>query len=95
MPDLATIHESGLKGFNTDPWHGLLGPAKLPQLIVTKLHAETVKALRDPELNKQIVNQGFEIVAGTLDEFRAHIQSEVKKCAELVKRAGIKVEQQQ
>ena len=94
MPDLPTIHESGLKGFNTDQWYGLLGPAKLPQPIVTKLHAETVKALKDAELNKQILNQGFEIVAGTPDEFRAHIQSEVKKWADLVKRAGIKVEQQ-
>jgi len=93
MPDLPTIHESGLKGFNTDQWYGLLGPAKLPQPIVAKLHAETVKALKDGELNKQILNQGFEIVGGTPDEFRAHIQSEVKKWAELVKRAGIKPEQ--
>ena len=90
MPDLPTIHESGLKGFNTDQWYGLLGPAKLPQPIATRLHDETVKALKDDEARKAILNQGFEIVASTPDQFRAHIQAEVKKWAELVKKAGIK-----
>jgi tripartite-type tricarboxylate transporter receptor subunit TctC len=92
MPDLPTVSESGLKGFDTDQWYGLLGPAKLPQAIATRVHAETVAALKDEDLRKQIINQGFEIVGSTPDQFRAHIQSEVKKWAELVKRAGIKPE---
>jgi tripartite-type tricarboxylate transporter receptor subunit TctC len=90
MPDLPTIHESGLKGFNTDQWYGLLGPAKMPQPIVNRLHEQTAKALNDAEVRKAILNQGFEIVASTPDQFRAHIQAEVKKWAELVKKAGIK-----
>jgi tripartite-type tricarboxylate transporter receptor subunit TctC len=92
MPDLPTISESGLKGFDTDQWYGLLGPAKLPQPIVTKLHTETVAALKDEDLRKQIISQGFEIVGSTPEQFRAFIQSEVKKWAELVKKAGIKAE---
>ncbi|HEV7803155.1 MAG TPA: tripartite tricarboxylate transporter substrate binding protein [Burkholderiales bacterium] len=92
MPDLPTISESGLKGFDTDQWYGLLGPAKLPQPIVTKLHTETVAALKDEDLRKQVINQGFEIVGSTPEQFRAFIQSEVKKWAELVKKAGIKAE---
>lgn len=92
MPDLPTVAESGLKGFDTDQWYGLLGPAKLPQAIATKLHTETAAALKDDDLRKQIINQGFEIVASTPDQFRAHIQNEVKKWAELVKKAGIKAE---
>ena len=90
MPDLPTIHESGLKGFNTDQWYGLLGPAKMPQPIVKRLHEETVKALKADDVRKAMLNQGFEIVGSTPDQFRAHIQAEVKKWSELVKKAGIK-----
>jgi tripartite-type tricarboxylate transporter receptor subunit TctC len=92
MPDLPTVSESGLKGFDTDQWYGLLGPAKLSHAIATKLHAETAAALKDDDLRKQIINQGFEIVASTPEQFRAHIQSEVKKWAELVRKAGIKAD---
>ena len=92
MPDLPTVSESGLKGFDTDQWYGLLGPAKLPPAIATKLHSETAAALKDEELRKLIINQGFEIVASTPDQFRTHIQNEVKKWSELVKARGIKPE---
>ena len=90
MPDLPTVSESGLSGFNTDQWYGLLGPAKLPAAIATKLHAETATSLKDEDLRKALINQGFEIVASSPDQFRTHIQNEVRKWAELVKKAGVK-----
>ena len=90
MPELPTVSESGLSGFNTDQWYGLLGPARLPAAIATKLHAETATSLKDEDLRKALINQGFEIVASSPDQFRAHIQSEVRKWAELVKKAGVK-----
>ena len=90
MPDLPTIAEAGLTGFNTDQWYGLLGPAKLPQPIVTKLHKEIAASLQNKPVRDQIIAQGFEIVGSTPDQFRAHIQAEVAKWAELVKKAGIK-----
>jgi tripartite-type tricarboxylate transporter receptor subunit TctC len=89
MPDLPTIAESGVPGYEASTWYGLLLPARTPASIVDRLHAETVKALAVPELRERLVGQGFEPVGGTPAEFAAYIKSEIVKWGKVIKAAGI------
>ena len=89
MPELPTIAESGVPGYEASTWYGLLLPARTPAPIVGRLHAETVKALAVPELRERLVGQGFEPVGGTPAGFAAYIQSEIVKWGKVIKAAGI------
>jgi tripartite-type tricarboxylate transporter receptor subunit TctC len=89
MPDLATIAEQGLPGFEVGNWAGLLGPAGLPLDIVTKLHSEIVAALKTPDMQQRIGTLGFDLIASTPAEFGADIQHDVTRWSEVVKKAGV------
>jgi tripartite-type tricarboxylate transporter receptor subunit TctC len=89
-PELPTMAESGLPGFEVTPWYGLVAPSGTPADVVRKLHAETVKALRSPELKELFAAQGVEIVGGSPDEFRSYIQAEMIKWDKVIKAAGIR-----
>jgi tripartite-type tricarboxylate transporter receptor subunit TctC len=89
MPDLPTVAESGVPGYEAATWYGLLLPARMPAPIVDRLHAETVKALAVPELRERLVGQGFEPVGSTPAEFAAYIKSEIVKWGKVIKAAGI------
>ena len=91
MPDLPTIAESGVKGYEASTWYGLLAPARTPQAIVTRLHGNTVKILAGPTRQRLEV-QGFEPEGGTPAEFTAYIKSEIIKWAKVIKDAGIPAE---
>ncbi len=92
-PDIPTIAEQGMPGYEVVQWFGLLAPAGTPRDIVAKLHAGAVRALEDPEMKKRFVEDGMEAAAsGSPAEFGALIRSEVKKWAKVVKDAGIKPE---
>lgn len=91
MPELPTIAESGIKGYEASTWYGLLAPARTPQAIVTRLHADTVKILAGPTRQRLEV-QGFEPEGGTPAEFAAYIKSEITKWAKVIKDAGIPAE---
>ena len=91
MPDLPTIAESGVKGYEASTWYGLLAPARTPQAIVTRLHGDTVKILAGPTRQRLEV-QGFEPEGGTPAEFTAYIKSEIIKWAKVIKEAGIPAE---
>ena len=91
MPDLPTIAESGVKGYEASTWYGLLAPARTPQAIVTRLHGDTVKILAGPTRQRLEV-QGFEPEGGTPAEFTAYIKSEIIKWAKVIKDAGIPAE---
>lgn len=91
MPELPTIAESGVKGYDASTWYGLLAPARTPQAIVTRLHGDTVKILAGPT-RQRLEAQGFEPDGGTPAEFAAYIKSEIIKWAKVIKDAGIPAE---
>ena len=91
MPDLPTIAESGVKGYEAATWYGLLAPARTPPAIITRLHGDTVKILAGPTRQRLEV-QGFEPEGGTPAEFAAYIKTEIVKWAKVIKDAGIPAE---
>lgn len=90
LPDLPTIAESGYPGFETRTWYGLFGPAGMPAAIVRKLHADTEKVLRIPEIANNLIAQGWDIAVSPPDQFSVVLQSEFDRWSAVVKRAGIK-----
>ena len=92
LPDVPTIAESGLPGFDAPAWNGVLVPARTPQSVVTKLHAELVKDLRLPDVLERIGALGFEPVGSTPQEFGEFLRSELAKWAKVAKELGAKAE---
>ena len=92
VPELPTLAESGFPGYEAVPWFGLMAPARTPQAIIEKLHAETVKALAFPDARAALVNQGLDVIGGTPAEFAAVIRTETPYWAKVIKEAGIKAE---
>lgn len=89
-PDLPTLSEAGLPGFDTSVWTGLLAPIGTPQSIVDRLNAAINEALRSPEVREALHKQGIEPLGGTQDEFGQMIAAEIKKWAEVAAAAGLK-----
>ncbi len=89
VPDLPTVAEGGLPGFDTNQWYALLGPAKLPTPIVKRLHDETLRAMNVPDVRARLDQQGFEIEGSTPEACREYIRSELAKWAKLVVAAGL------
>jgi|SRR5687768_13578090 tripartite-type tricarboxylate transporter receptor subunit TctC len=92
LPQLPTIAEAGLPGYNASGWYGLLAPAATPKPVIARLHAEAVKALRMPDMVERLAGQGAEPIGNSPEEFTAFIRSEIDKWANLVKVANMKVE---
>jgi tripartite-type tricarboxylate transporter receptor subunit TctC len=92
LPDVPTLDELGLTGFDAVGWNGVLAPAGTPRDIVGRLNAEVVRILRLPEVRDQLTAQGADIVGNSPEEFAAWIRVEVKKWAEVVRVSGAKVD---
>jgi tripartite-type tricarboxylate transporter receptor subunit TctC len=90
LPDTPTIAESGYPGFETRTWYGLFGPAGMPADVVRKLHADTDKVMRMPEVANNLIAQGWDIAVSPPDQFAKVLQSEMDRWSAVVKRAGIK-----
>jgi tripartite-type tricarboxylate transporter receptor subunit TctC len=92
LPDIATIDELGIKGFDATTWHGLVAQAGTPQPIIETLHRATVEALNDPGVRHSLDELGVDIVGDTPDQFGAYIKSEIPKWAAVIKASGAKLE---
>src|SRR5437868_5697188 len=92
LPDVPTLDESGLKGYQIVGWNGLFLPAGTPPAIVDKLHAEVAKALAASDVKERLAAMGFQGVGDTPQHFAAFVQAEIAKWAKVVKDANIKVE---
>jgi len=92
MPDLPSIAEAGVPGYDAGAWFGLLAPAGTPKAVVEKLSAETARILKLPEVSKRISELGAEPVGGTPEQFAAFIKSEIDKWAKVIKDANVELQ---
>ena len=92
LPEMPTLDESGLKGYEIVGWNGLFVPAGTPPAIVNKLHAAVVKALALPDVRERLTTMGADGIGNTPQQFTAFIKAEIVKWAKVVKDAGIKIE---
>lgn len=91
-PDIPTIAEAGVPGYDSGAWFGLLAPAGTPKDIVSKLSVETARILKMPDVNKRISELGGEPVGSTPEEFAALIKSEIAKWAKVIKEANVELQ---
>ena len=91
-PDVPTVAESGVKGFNVSNWQGVLAPAKTPAALVKKLNADILASLKLPGMTEALAVQGLEPAGGTPEEFGALIKTEIAKYTQVVKAAKITVD---
>ncbi|HEV2008802.1 MAG TPA: tripartite tricarboxylate transporter substrate binding protein [Burkholderiales bacterium] len=92
MPNIPTIAESGLPGFDANNWYGLLAPAKTPRPIIMRLNSEVTKVLAMPDVKEFLFNQGLDPAPGTPEQFGAYIKSEIAKWAKVVKDSGARAD---
>jgi tripartite-type tricarboxylate transporter receptor subunit TctC len=89
MPDLPTMDEAGVKGFDVTSWQGYLGPANMPKEIVVKLNAEIRKIVERPDIQKELAGRGMEAFSGTPEEFDAFLKEQLVVWEKLITNAGI------
>jgi len=92
LPDIPTIAEAGVPGYEAVQWSGLLAPAATPQHLIVRLHREVTTILRAPEIRNRLAADSAEVVAGTPEQFAEFIKAELVKWAAVVKAAGISAE---
>ena len=91
-PDIPTIAEAGVPGYEVVQWFGVLAPANTPRDIIAKLHAGIVRAVQDPAIRERFISDGAETVGSTPEAFAAVIRADLSKWSKVIKEAGIKAE---
>jgi tripartite-type tricarboxylate transporter receptor subunit TctC len=89
LPELPTIAESGLAGYETDNWYGIVVPARTPRPVVDRLNKEFARALNMQDVKDALLRQGLEAAPGTPDAFGAYIKSEYRKWGKLIAQLGM------
>jgi len=92
FPDLPTIAEAGVKGYEATQWYGVLAPANTPTPVVAKLHAAIVKALQGADVKERLASEAGEPVGNSPEEFHAFIQKEIARWAPVIKASGARPE---
>jgi tripartite-type tricarboxylate transporter receptor subunit TctC len=92
MPDVPTLEEAGVTGYEVAGWYGVLGPARIPKKIVARLNEEIALMMRDPTMRETLTRAGADPLSSTPEEFRRIIAEDIGKWAKVVKAAGVKVQ---
>ena len=90
-PELPTVAEAGVPGYEVDQWYGIVTAAKVPRTIVDKLSAAIADAVNSPEIRQRLTSDGSTPVGSKPDEFSAHIKTEIAKWRKLVKEARLQL----
>jgi tripartite-type tricarboxylate transporter receptor subunit TctC len=91
LPDVPTVAEAALKGYEATNWYGYVVPAATPRPIIERLHQATVTVLDMPDIRKALLDQGIEAAPSSPEQFAAYIKAETGKWTKVIKAAGIKV----
>lgn len=91
-PDIPTFAESGVPGYEHEPWNGMFGPAGMPKAVLARVNAEVVRVLHAPEAKKVLEGDGADIVGSTPEQFSVVLKAEIAKWTKVAKAAGIKAE---
>ena len=91
-PEIPTVAESGLPGYEATAWQGVLAPAGTPRDIIVKLNTEIVRVINLPEVRKQLADQGYEPAGTSPEQFAEYIKTEIAKWTRVIKYAGLKAE---
>jgi len=89
-PDIPTVAEAGVPGYEASPWYGLMVPARTPMEIISRLHTESVKALNRPDVKERFGTTDFQLIGAGPEQFGTHIRSEIAKWGKIVKATGLR-----
>ncbi|MFZ2386626.1 MAG: tripartite tricarboxylate transporter substrate-binding protein, partial [Polaromonas sp.] len=92
FPDVPTLAESGMPGFEVGAWQGVMVPANTPKPIIQRLNAEVMKALQTPEVRQKLALQGAEPLGSTPEAYGVYVQNELTRWANVVKQTGVTLE---
>jgi tripartite-type tricarboxylate transporter receptor subunit TctC len=92
IPELPTISEAGVPGFEVTTWSGVVVPAGVPKALIARLNAEINKALASPMAREKLAGSGYELVGGTPEQFTELVRRETAKWADVIKRTGAKLD---
>ncbi len=92
MPELPTVAEAGLKGYESSQWYGVLAPAGTPEDILNALNAHVVKIMQTADMQQRLHDDGIVPVGNTRREFAAYIKAELVKWADVIKRSGARID---
>jgi tripartite-type tricarboxylate transporter receptor subunit TctC len=92
LPDVPTVSEAGVPGFDVTAWYAMFVPAKTPEPVIRKMHLDTVTALSDPDTKAKLEQVGVGVIGSSPEELRAHLAAEMAKWGTIIAEAGIKVE---
>jgi tripartite-type tricarboxylate transporter receptor subunit TctC len=88
LPNIPTVSESGVPGYDVTSWYGVFGPVGLPPVIVTKLHAEIGTVLKAPDLSERLAALGAQAAPTTPEDFGRIVREEIKRWADVVRVSG-------
>ncbi|MEI8035412.1 MAG: tripartite tricarboxylate transporter substrate binding protein [Betaproteobacteria bacterium] len=92
MPELPTVAESGIKGYESSQWYGLLAPVNSPTEIMNLLNAQVSKILQQPDIHERLIKDGLIPMGGSREQFTHHLKSETIKWAKVIKQSGARVD---
>ena len=92
-PDIPTVAEAGVPGYEATSWYGIIGPAGMAKAVVSRLHGAVVQSIADADVRQRLVAQAIDPVGNTPEQFAAYVKSEIVKWAKVLKIAGVKPEQ--
>lgn len=91
LPEVPTVHEAGVKGFVSETWYGISGPAGMPADLVSRIHMAAIQGMRRPAMRERFDNAALELIGEGTEPFTRHIRSEMEKWSRVIRQSGAKV----